>query len=360
VHIWCTLHTNRIKKRFLLFNNLQPEHNFHLDTSFARCVVTMFLGGSYHDRDNPHSNKASHDGKPVVWMILVWNRKEGGDSRAATGGLRTRTGDDLTRMMMMMMMIFYGGTGTKCTEHKIVTRNTDRNNDDGQQRKNKADSINTTTNKNNTTDMTTVKTTPGRARCDTVRRVHREKTKDARNDDRRCMRKMTKTTVKRRKKKDDEDDHAGCATLLETSDGHGDDLHQGRMEDDEDDGTPRMSATGTLDRKTGKATPMRQSATGTLDRKTDQAPPTTCFQPSTPTNETRPTNPDKKCRGHDEDATDGGRTTMRRTAARRGTYWMTTDKWTPWYCNQGEAQITFSSLGPSGWRGSVSTRGCDL
>jgi hypothetical protein len=29
----------------------------------TRCrvvVVTMFLGGSYHDRDNPHSNKASH------------------------------------------------------------------------------------------------------------------------------------------------------------------------------------------------------------------------------------------------------------------------------------------------------------
>jgi hypothetical protein len=172
------------------------------------------------------------------------------------------------------------------------------------------------------------------------------------------------TTAKRRK--DDEDDRTrmmndGGATLMETSDGHGDDLHQGGMEDDEDGGTPMMSATGTLDRKTGQVTPMPQSATGTLDRKTDQAPPTTCFQPSTLTNETRLTNPEKKCRVHeDEDAMDGGRMTMRRTAARRGNDWMTTDKWTPWYCNQGEAQITFSTLGPSGCRGSVSTRGCDL
>jgi hypothetical protein len=101
-----------------------------------------------------------------------------------------------------------------------------------------------------------------------------------------------------------------------TSDGHGDDLHQGRMEDDEDDGTPMLSATSTLDRKTGQATTMRQSATGTLDRKTDQAPPTTCFLPSTLTNETRPTTPDKKCRGHEEEAQDGGRMTRRRTAAR--------------------------------------------
>jgi hypothetical protein len=81
----------------------------------------------------------------------------------------------------------------------------------------------------------------------------------------------------------------GCATLMETSDGYGDDLHQGRIKDDEDGGTPMLSATGTL------------------DRKNDQAPPTTCFQPSTPTHEKRPTTNDKECRDHDENAKYGGR-----------------------------------------------------
>jgi hypothetical protein len=65
------------------------------------------------------------------------------------------------------------------------------------------------------------------------------------------------------------------------------DLHQERMEDDEDGGTPMLSATGTLDRKTGQVTPMRQSATGTLDRKTDQASPTTCFHQRKATNKKR-------------------------------------------------------------------------
>jgi hypothetical protein len=72
----------------------------------------MFLGGSYHDRDNPQQRRASH-GKPVVWMILVCNRKDGGDRRAAAEGLRTL--DDLMMMRMMMMTIFYGGTGTDFT-----------------------------------------------------------------------------------------------------------------------------------------------------------------------------------------------------------------------------------------------------
>jgi hypothetical protein len=90
--------------------------------------------------------------------------------------------------------------------------------------------------------------------------------------------------------------HVGCNTLMEIGDGYGD-LDKGRMEDDGDGGTPMLSATGTLDRKTGQATPMRQSATGTLDRKTDQAPPTTCIQPSTLTNETRSIINDKECRG---------------------------------------------------------------
>jgi hypothetical protein len=303
-------------------------------------------------------------------MILVCNQKDGGDSGAAAEGLRTM--DDLMMMRMMMKKIFYGGTGTNCTGTNGWRTATRRQSDDGNNNNNNSNSNNNNSNNTsrNTNDRSTVKRTPG-ARSGTVRRVHRSKMKAKRH---RCSRMMEKMTATRRKKKDDEDDTAStgsdrtrmmndrCATLtMETRDGHGDDLHQGRMEDDEDGGTPMLSETGTLDRKTGQATPMRQSATGTLDRKTDQAPPMTCFQPSTLNNETRPTTPDKKCRGHDEEAKDGDRTTMMRTAARRGTHWMTTDKWTPWYCNQGEAQITFSTLGPSGpWRGSVSTRGCDL
>jgi hypothetical protein len=209
---------------------------------------------------NPQPWGVSH-GKPLVLITLVCSRKEGRQQSSSRRGLRPL--DDLMRMMMMMM-IFYGGTGTKCTEHKIVTRNKDRNNDDGQQRK-----TNITTN-NNTNDRTTVKMTPG-APCDTVRCVHWQK----------------KKTDERRKDDEDEDidddvtiakDESKQGTRMRKtrSDGHGDDLHQGRMEDDEYGGTPMPSATGTL------------------DRKTSQVSPTTCFQPSTLTNETRPTTPDKR------------------------------------------------------------------
>jgi hypothetical protein len=93
----------------------------------------MFLGGSYHDRDNPSTSKP-HDGKALVWMTLVCNQMDGRDSSAAAGGLQI-TGDDL--MMMMMRMIFYGGTGTKCTENKIVTRNSDDDDDDDGNKSNK-------------------------------------------------------------------------------------------------------------------------------------------------------------------------------------------------------------------------------
>jgi hypothetical protein len=85
-------------------------------------AVMMFLGGSYHHRDNPPANSVEpHDGKTMLLMTLVRIQKEG-DSRAAAARLRTRTGDDLT---MMRMNIFYGGTGTKCTENKILTWNDD-------------------------------------------------------------------------------------------------------------------------------------------------------------------------------------------------------------------------------------------
>jgi hypothetical protein len=72
--------------------------NFHSDSSFARSrrftasfhrVVTMFLGGSYHDRDNPHRNQASH-GKSIVWKTSECSQKEGRQQRSD----RRRSGDD--------------------------------------------------------------------------------------------------------------------------------------------------------------------------------------------------------------------------------------------------------------------------
>jgi hypothetical protein len=77
----------------------------------------MFLGGDYHDRDNPQQSRASH-GKAIVWMTLVCNQNEGRQPQSSsTRGLGTSM-DDLM-VMMMMMIIFYGGIGTKCTEHQI-------------------------------------------------------------------------------------------------------------------------------------------------------------------------------------------------------------------------------------------------
>jgi hypothetical protein len=79
----------------------------------------MFLvGGSYHDRDNPHKWGVSH-GQLIVFITIVCNQKEGRQQSSSRRGLRTSMDD----LMMMMMTIFYGGTGTKCTgTPKLVTR----------------------------------------------------------------------------------------------------------------------------------------------------------------------------------------------------------------------------------------------
>jgi hypothetical protein len=54
--------------------------------------------------------------------------------------------------------------------------------------------------------------------------------------------------------------------------------------------------------------------------------------------------------------------TMMSTAARRGGKLLDDNRQVDSMVlnDQGEAQITFSNLGPNGWRGSVSTRECDL
>jgi hypothetical protein len=223
----------------------------------------MFLGGSYHDRDNPHSNKASH-GKSVVWKILVCSQTEGRQRSGSRRGLRTLVN------LMMMTMIFYGGTGTKCTAVKIVTRNRVRRwsttmatNNNNKQHSPQATRSDQTT---RSTWIDLCKATPPLQRRPTMADKATRKEQDVplmMNDG------STSTTP-----------------TDETRDGgpHGD-LHQGRMEDDEDGGSPMPSATGTL------------------DRKTSQASPTTCLlhreQP------TRSINKDKACRCHREDAKDG-------------------------------------------------------
>jgi hypothetical protein len=100
-------------------------YKFHPNSSFTYFhVVMMLLGGSYHDRDNPPSTRASH-GKTIVLMPLVSTRQTDGRQQSGSSrGVRTSVvvGDE---MRMRTMTIFYRGTGTKCTEQKIATRNKD-------------------------------------------------------------------------------------------------------------------------------------------------------------------------------------------------------------------------------------------
>jgi hypothetical protein len=76
----------------------------------------MFLGGSYHDRDNPHMWGVSHGQLIVFIRTLVCNQKDGRQRSSSSRGLQTSM-DDLM-MMMMMMTIFYRGIGTKPTGTK--------------------------------------------------------------------------------------------------------------------------------------------------------------------------------------------------------------------------------------------------
>jgi hypothetical protein len=52
----------------------------------------MFLGGSYHDRDNPHSNQASH-GESIVWKTSEYSQKKCRQQSSSRRGLQS-SGDD--------------------------------------------------------------------------------------------------------------------------------------------------------------------------------------------------------------------------------------------------------------------------
>jgi hypothetical protein len=145
---------------FGLIDDFEATHKFHaIRVSGVFHVVTMFLGGSYHDRDNPHMWGVSQ-GQFIVFITIGCNQKEGRQQSSSRRGLRTSM-ETIMMMMMTTMTIFYRGTGTKCTENQIllVTRYPITvMADDGRQRT----MNNKSHNNNNITSTTT--TTDGRRR----------------------------------------------------------------------------------------------------------------------------------------------------------------------------------------------------
>jgi hypothetical protein len=152
-------------------------------------------------------------------------------------------------MMMMTMTFFYSGIGTNCTADQIVTRNDDddddgyKDDDDGKD--------DDGTNKNNTNNNNNH--SPQGTRSN-------QKTRSTQIN----LCKARATTLLRRRptmadkeatsKEDVPLMNDGSTTSMEetASDGGHGDLHQGRMDGDEDDGTLMPSAAGTLDRKPAK------------------------------------------------------------------------------------------------------------
>jgi hypothetical protein len=163
-------------------------------------------------------------------------------------------------MMTMTMTFFYSGIGTNCTaDQEIVTQNDDEDEDDGLGADDDDGKDDDGTNKNHTNNNNNH--SPQATRCN-------HKTRSTRID--LCETRATTllrwrpTMADKATSKEDVPKmmtDGSTTPMEETSDHGGDgDLHQGRMEDDEDGGTSMPSATGTL------------------DRKTSQASPTTCFQ----------------------------------------------------------------------------------
>jgi hypothetical protein len=117
----------------------------------------MFLGGSYHDRDNPHMWGVSHGQLIVFIRTLVCIQKDGRQrSSSSRGRLRRTSVDEMTMLMMMMMTmtISYRGTGTKCTaDQNLVTRNATDADDDDNTNNNSSSHSPTNPNTNNNNDM---------------------------------------------------------------------------------------------------------------------------------------------------------------------------------------------------------------
>jgi hypothetical protein len=231
---------------------------------------------------------------------------------------------------MMMMTIFYRGTSTKSTENQN-SKAKQEDDDDGRLRKTMVDDATAPTAhkpeqlKNKTPQ--TIKQNDTRPRQD-------------KSDNQGRLHSLQATYwMKKTRKIDQEQEDATTETIddnmttirtrttmtRETRDGHGD-LHQGRMEDDGNGGTPMPSATGTL------------------DRKTSQASPATCFQPRPITNVTRSIpeirRADAMTKLRRTDGCGRGATMTRTRTPRRkwrqrqlqedGTDWKITDERIPW------------------------------
>jgi hypothetical protein len=241
----------------------------------------MFLGGSYHDRDNPHMWGVSH-GQLIVFITIVCNQKEGRQQSSSRRGLRTSVAED--DEMMMMMTNFYRGTGTKCTaEQNLVTRNVDDVDDDNTDNNSSSHSpsTNPNTNNNNKTPQTKKARphqevpTPVVARLTTMTRTP-----------------MIPTAEDQHEAPGDDEDEDDNPPLF--NDKEGDEGTRTRWQQrttmgmtmtgatDDDDG--RWSRRNSRRRHNQEARMMMMGmtettppATGTLDRKTSQASPAACL-----------------------------------------------------------------------------------
>jgi hypothetical protein len=257
----------------------------------------MFLGGSYHDRDNPHMWGVSHD-QFIVFITLGCNQKEG--RQQSSRGLRTSVADDAAMRMKMMMMkmtttmtIFYRGIGTKCTESqnsntKTMRRWRRRRGWQLQQRRQHDGTRQSAHHNNTNTNSINNKNRPNEAVDDAMQ------TDDGYSQTRRTrthVRMVTATTpmMNRTMAHDNKDD----ANTTTTKNIHSNTTNMrasrqvttlvARLDRHEMRRTTRITD-GATNKQEGRMTMMWMtakemipSATGTLDRKTSQASPKACL-----------------------------------------------------------------------------------
>jgi hypothetical protein len=249
----------------------------------------MFIGGSYHDRDNPHMWGVSH-GQLIVFITIVCNQKEGRQQSSSRKVDQTSVADDEMRTMIKMMKIFfYRGTGTKCTENQISNKkrcddddknsSLDKRCDDDHGDTSNLDTTNNSTNKKDTNNKN--KQQPKKARPPMVTTPpaallldrHETRTTRTRRTTRiRIQRPFTGTTTNNNNNTNTSNTNTARAPPVSTP--------VSRLDRHEETRTTGMTGHGT--NKQGRMTTMGMTetippATGTLDRKTSQASPKACL-----------------------------------------------------------------------------------
>jgi hypothetical protein len=250
----------------------------------------MFLGGSYHDRDNPHKWGVSHGQLIVFIRTLVCIQKDGRQRSSSSRRLRTSVlADD--EMMMMKMMIFYGGTGTKCTENQNSNAKQDVvDDDDDADGKSKHNTNNNSshypTNKNTNTNKNkkpqTEKARPTMV-TSPVARPDRHETTTPRTTMPRTTTMDTTPPAARHLDPPTHQQRSNDAVMDATDDGS----HRWRQPNkdtttDDDRWSPRTNSGwhnqgGRMTMMGMKEDTTIPSATGTLDRKTSQVLPAACL-----------------------------------------------------------------------------------